>query len=271
MRSASVRGKSFHVATQPKALVQQHQGRRRVGTRADPAVFEPHVTEIKKTLVGQWLHDLRGFRLMLAVQTTLHDLPQFLEALLDRRARGVEYRLGAGIIGAARIENGDQIRHRRAVVRHRTQVPLLHHPAHVLIGAGLHPDGVTAVQQQPVGFGVRDNPAGGGDDGGLMSVQNALEAGALIAPEGRKSCHLDQIGETGAIFELDDAIKLNEGAIERLRQSAAQRRFAGAAQADQRDPSRPIAGTTDAGVAFDEDPQPLAAPRPAGARAHQEF
>src|SRR6516164_9682339 len=34
-------------------LVQQHEGRRRIWARADHAVFEPHLAELDKSLVGE--------------------------------------------------------------------------------------------------------------------------------------------------------------------------------------------------------------------------
>jgi hypothetical protein len=58
---------------------------------------------------------------------------------------------------------------------------------------------------------------------------DAIERTALVPAEGRRAGHLDQIRNPGAVVVLDDAIELDEGPAEMLREHAAQRRFAGPA------------------------------------------
>ena len=91
-----------------------------------------------------------------------------------------------------------------------------------------------AAQQQRVGLGVRDDAAGSGDDGRLVLGDHALQRAALVPAEGRRAGHLDQIGNAGAVILLDAPIELDEGPTEMLRQHPAERRLAGAAQADER-------------------------------------
>ena len=69
---------------------------------------------------------------------------------------------------------------------------------------------------------------------------DAIERAALMAAEGRGAGHLDQIGNAGAVILLDGAVEFDERPAEMLRQHAAERRFAGAAQTDQRDAPRPV-------------------------------
>src|SRR3954464_2235393 len=130
----------------------------------------------------------------LAVQATLHQVLQFPEAALDRVARGIELGLRARIVGATRIQDGDEVGHGLAVLRHRPEVTLLHHPLHMLVRTCPDPDRVTAAQKQRIGFRVRYDAAGGGDHGRIVLVDDAFEAGALVAPEGREPSDFDQIG-----------------------------------------------------------------------------
>jgi hypothetical protein len=67
---------------------------------------------------------------------------------------------------------------------------------------------------------------------------DTLEAGALVAAEGREPGDLDQIRDARAVILLDQAVELDERTAEMLGEAAAERRLAGAAQADQREPPR---------------------------------
>ncbi len=100
-----------------------------------------------------------------------------------------------------------------------------------------HPHRVRAPQEQRIAFGIRHDPACGGDHGRLVLVNHALEACALVAAEGCKSSHFDQIGNARAIVLLDEPVELDKRAAERIRKTAAQRRFAGAAQPNECDPA----------------------------------
>ena len=104
----------------------------------------------------------------------------------------------------------------------------------------LDPHRVRAAQQQRIGFGIRHDPAGGGDHGRLVLVDDAFEASALVAAEGCKSSHLDQIGNARPVVLLDEPVELDKRAAERIGKTAAQRRFAGAAQPNERDPTPTI-------------------------------
>ena len=133
-----------------------------------------------------------------------------------------------------------QIGHRLAVARHRPEIALLHHPAHVLLGLRADPDRVGAAEQQPIGLRVRDDAARSRDHRALVLRDNALEAGAFMPPEGGEPRHLDQQRHARAVFLLDHAVELDERHAELFGQHLAERGFAGAAQADQRDPPAAI-------------------------------
>src|SRR4029453_13509231 len=83
-------------------------------------------------------------------------------------------------------------------------------------------------------------------------VDDALEARALVAAEGREPRHLDQIGNARAVVLLDQAVELEERAGERLREHLAERGLAGPTQPDEPDPARAIAGVIRAGAALDQ-------------------
>ena len=101
-------GKRSPQADAAEALVQHHDGRRRVGPRPDHAVFEPQRRQIEKALVGK-RHGCNPACSPSSCVTT----PQKLgKALLHGVARRVDLGFGAGIVGAARFEDRDQIGHR---------------------------------------------------------------------------------------------------------------------------------------------------------------
>ena len=109
-----------------------------------------------------------------------------------------------------------------------------------------------AAQKQRVGFGVRDDAAGGRDHRRIVLVDDAFEAGALVAAEGREPGHLDQIGNARAVVLLDQAVELDEGAGELIGKTPSQRRLAGAAQPDERDAPRAVGRDMPGGVTFDQ-------------------
>ena len=179
--------------------MQHHDGRRRIGPRSDHAVFEPQRSRSRKPVVGE-RHALASR----CVQQGRHDPQQLGKALLQRIARGVDLGLGAGIVGAARFEDRHEVRHGRAVLRHRAEIALRHHPAHVIFRPRLDPDGVAAAKQQRIGLRVGDDAAGGGDDRGVVRGDDALERAALVAAERGGAGHLDQVGNAGAVILLDE-------------------------------------------------------------------
>ena len=168
-------------------------------------------------------------------QEMINRAPQRCETLLHGLSGGIERRAGARVVGGARVEDGDEVGHGFAVLRHRTKVALLDDAAHVLGGRGLDPDRMGAGQQQRIGLRIRHDAAGGRDHRPLMLGDHAFEASALVAAEGVLARHLDQQRNGGAIVLLDHAIKLDEGALEMLGEHAAERRLAGPAQSDERD------------------------------------
>ena len=80
---------------------------------------------------------------------------------------------------------------------------------------------------------------------------HALEAGALVPAKGRQSCHLDQIGDARPVFLLDQPVELDERAAELLGELPAERRLAGAAQADQRESASAVGRGSVRGTALD--------------------
>jgi hypothetical protein len=111
---------------------------------------------------------------------------------------------------------------------------------------------MAAPQQQGIGLRIGDNPTRSGDHGSLLSLDDALEASTLVATEGGKSCHLDKVGDLRPIFALDQAVELNKGPAKRLCESSAQRRLAGATQADKRNASGSVAGVIGTGVTINQ-------------------
>ena len=153
---------------------------------------------------------------------------------------GIELGLRARIIGAARVENRHQIGHGGAVLRHRAKITLRHDAAHVIFRPRLDPDRMRAAKQQRVSLAARDDAAGGGDDGLRVCGDDAFERATLMAAEGGGAGHLDQIRNPRAVILFDDAIELDERPAEMFGKLLAERRFAGAAQPDQRDALRPV-------------------------------
>src|SRR5262249_56607032 len=104
----------------------------------------------------------------------------------------------------------------------------------------LDPYCVRAAQEQRIAFGIGHDSASSGDHGRLVLVDSALEARAFVAAEGCKATHLDQIGNPRAIVLLNEPIELDERIAERIRKAAAQRRFTGAPQPNERDATATI-------------------------------
>ena len=85
-----------------------------------------------------------------------------------------------------------------------------------------------------------------------MLGDHAFEAGALVTAERGEPGQLDQVVHRGAVVLLDHAVELDEGHAELFGQHPAERRLAGAAQADERDAPRPVGGATRRNAAFDQ-------------------
>ena len=73
-----------------------------------------------------------------------------------------------------------------------------------------------------------------------MLGEHVLERLALGAAEGLLAEHVEDLGQRGAGAALDLTVKLDEGHAERLGRQRPERRFAAAAQANQRDAARAV-------------------------------
>ena len=113
---------------------------------------------------------------------------------------------------------------------------------HMLLGPGFDPHRVVRRRRSAKVSRVRNNAAGGRDHGRLVLVDNALEAGTLVAAKSGEPRHLDEIRDARAVILLDQTVELDEGKTELIRKPSSQGRLAGAAKADQRDPPAAVAG-----------------------------
>ena len=138
--------------------------------------------------------------------------------------------------GIARLENARQVFHRLGVALHRPEVALRDHARHVLVGRRLHPDRVAVEQQQVVRLGLGDDAAADGHHHLGVRLDDAFEAAALDAAVARLPVEEEDLGQADAGLALDLAVELDEGAAAVFRERRAERRLAGAAQADERDP-----------------------------------
>src|SRR6185312_328254 len=96
-------------------------------------------------------------------------------------------------------------------------------------------------EQEIEGRGLGDDAAAGGDDDALMALDHRLERAALIAAKGGLAIEVEDRGKPGAGLALDLAVEFDEGHVEALGERVAERRFAGAAQPDERDAVAPLA------------------------------
>src|SRR5215831_1113487 len=80
----------------------------------------------------------------------------------------------------------------------------------------------------------------------------ALEASALVAAKSCDARHLDEIGNARAVVLFDQPVELDKGIAERIGKPATQRRFAGAAQPDQRDTAATVDPRIPPRAAFDQ-------------------
>ena len=74
----------------------------------------------------------------------------------------------------------------------------------------------------------------------LLLVEDALEAGALVAAKGASPRHLDQIGDARPVILLDQPVELDKRTTELVGEAAPERRLAGAAQPDRGNAPRAI-------------------------------
>ena len=84
--------------------------------------------------------------------------------------------------------------------------------------------------------GLGDDAAAGRDHGAVVAFQHRLERAPFIAAIGRLAVEIENLAQRRAGDALDLAVEFDEWHAELLRQHRAERRFAGAAQPDQRDP-----------------------------------
>ena len=75
------------------------------------------------------------------------DSEKLREALLDRFPGRIELRFGLCVVGAARVQDRDEIGHRGPILRHRAEVALRDDAAHVFLRQRLDPHRVRTAQQ----------------------------------------------------------------------------------------------------------------------------
>src|SRR5262245_38143357 len=160
---------------------------------------------------------------------------EFRDILFGGAAAGQKGHVGLGVKRLAAAQNGDEILHRARAVGHRAHVALRHHAFHVLFRRGLHPDREAGREQKLERTRLGDDAARRRDHEAFVPAQHVVERLALGAPEGLLAEHVENLAQGGAAALLDLAVKLDEGQAEPLRGELAERRFAAAAQADQRD------------------------------------
>ena len=244
-----------------ETFVQHHDGRRRIGPRSDHAVFEPRRAKVEKAVVGEH-HGRRSADSSAAARDARpspetacarrrYNAQQRGKTLLDGIAGCIDLTLRARVVGAPRLEDGDEIGHGRAVLRHGTEIALRHHPAHVLFRTRPDPHRVRTAQQQRVGLGIGNDAAGRRDHRRLMLGNDALERATLVAAEGCRARHLHEVGNAGAVIRLDAAVDLDERPAEVLREHAPERGFSRAAQPDQRDPPPAVGAARERDARFD--------------------
>ena len=105
----------------------------------------------------------------------------------------------------------------------------------MLLRARLEPDATAALKQQLVRAGIGDEAPARGDDGARLGGKHALERAALEAAEGVLTVHGEDFSERRARLLLHLAIELDEEHVEQGGELRPERRFAGAAQADEGD------------------------------------
>ena len=137
--------------------------------------------------------------------------------------------------GSRLEQNGAQLGHRRAVVRHRAQVALAAHPRHVLFRLGLQPDGVERRQDQVEGQRLGDDAAAGRQHHQFLARQQLPERGLLHAAKTFLAVERDDLGDRQSVLLLDLLVQLDKAPADLFREQFAERGFAGAAQADQGD------------------------------------
>jgi hypothetical protein len=92
--------------------------------------------------------------------------------------------------------------------------------------------------------------------GVALRLDDVLEGAALVPPIGARAVEVVDLPDVTAGEALDLARELHERHAERIAEHAAERRFAGAAQADERDPPRLRPRAAVAEQLRDRDPRP---------------
>ena len=134
------------------------------------------------------------------------------------------------------------IRERSAIASwlpcHRAEIALRDDARHVLLRLGLHPDGETAVEQQVERLRLGHDAAADRHDQPVVGFDHPLEAAALDAAITGLPVEHEQFRQADRCLALDFAIEFDERPVQLARQRVPQRRLAGTAQPDQRDPRR---------------------------------
>ena len=106
--------------------------------------------------------------------------------------------------------------------------------AHMLFRRGLDPNRKAAREELVIGFGLGDDAAASRQHKFRMAVEHTVQGTALGPPVSGLAGQGENLAERQPEIPLDLGVKLDERHVEMTRQTAAQRRFAGAAQPDQR-------------------------------------
>ncbi len=140
---------------------------------------------------------------------------------------------GARVKRLAAVQDRLQLLHGLGVSRHGAGVALGPHAGHVLLRAGLDPDGVEVRQQRRVGVGFGDDAAGHGEDHRVMGRDDAVDRLRLEGAVAFLAVERDDLGDGHARMVLDLAVEFDEGKVKRLAGHGPQGRLARPAQADQ--------------------------------------
>ena len=123
-----------------------------------------------------------------------------------------------------------ELAHGFAAARHRPKVALIDDPLHVFFRRSANPDGDGVFEQQGQRFGIRGQTAAGLDDRRCVLGQHSLQALAFEAPVTRLPVQLQNLADGRSVLPFDFAVEFEERHSSMLRQPAAERGLAGAAQ-----------------------------------------
>ena len=201
-----------------------------------PGTQTPHAEVRPRGLMGEprSTHP-RDAVLILRLRKAAPRLRRARRGRLRPSVRRCRARRARGRIRLARLHDGDQVGERLAALAHRAEVALGHDAAHVLGRRCLQPDDVGLVAQAGRNYPRRRRCRRRSRSPRSLRRRPSSSALALVAAEGALAIDLEQ-RRHGAPWSRSISLSISmNGAVEPLRERAAERRLAGAAQADQRD------------------------------------